>query len=100
LFQPVKGILFRFSPLPGGGFPGEIIERASEAGVIANEPTIETCETKECTDVFEFSGGRPICDTPQLDGVHSKLTSLKMDAKVLNLILLELAFLRFEKELI
>src|SRR5882724_4203462 len=76
LFQPIKGVLFRFSPLPGGGFLGEIVERASEAGIVTNEPTIKTCETKECADVFEFYRSRPICDTSKFDGVHSESASL------------------------
>src|SRR5882724_8604094 len=84
LFQPIKGVLFRFSPLPGGGFLGEIVEGASETGVVANEPAIETCETKECANVFELCGSRPIRDTPEFDGVHSKLAGLETDAKVFN----------------
>jgi len=100
LFQPIKGVLFQFSPLPGGGFPSKIIERTSEMGVIANESTIETCKTEKCANVFEFCGSRPICDTIEFDGVHSELAGLKTDAKVLNLILLEFTLLGFKEKLI
>jgi len=100
LFQSIKGVLFQFTPLPGGSFPSEIIERSSKMGVITDKLTIKTCETKESTDIFEFSGSRPIYNTPKFDGVHSKLASLKMDAEVFNLILLKFTFLWFQEKLI
>src|SRR5882724_11037572 len=100
LFQPIKGVLFRFSPLPRGSFLGEVVKRASKAGVVTNELTIETCKTKECMDVFEFCRSGPICNTSKFDRVHSELASLETDTKVFNLILLEFTLLWFEEELI
>jgi len=41
-------------PLPGGGFLGEIVEGASETGVVMNEPTIETCKTRNARTVLSL----------------------------------------------
>src|SRR5882762_3051440 len=60
--------------------------------------TVESGETEEGTDIFEFIRDRPIHNSLEFDGIHGELTSLKMKTKIFDLVLLELAFFWFQKE--
>ena len=76
LLQSVEGILFRFTPMPGVYLFCEVIQWSSKAGVVTDEAAIESSETEEGTDVFEFLWSRPVRDSLEFDGIHSELTSL------------------------
>ena len=64
-------------------------------GVIVDEASIESSETEEGTDIFEFLRDGPICNSLEFDGIHSELTGLKTKTKIFDLVFLELAFLWF-----
>ena len=86
--------------MPGVYLFREIIQWLSEMRVIADEASIESSETEEGTDVFEFLRDGPIHDPLEFDGIHSELTGLKTKTEIFDLILLEFTFLRFQKEAI
>ena len=86
--------------MPGVYLFREIVQWSSETGVVVDEASIESSETEEGTDIFEFLWDGPIRDSLEFDRIHSELTGLKMKTKIFNFILLELTFLWFQKEAI
>src|SRR5882762_5547878 len=84
--------------MPGVYLFREIIQWSSKVRVVVDEALIESSETEEGTDVFEFLRDRPIRDSLEFDGIHGELTGLKTKTKIFDLILLELAFLWFQKQ--
>jgi len=77
LFQPIEGVLFRFSPLPGGGFLGEIVEGSERDGVVMNEPTDRNLlKPRNARTSLSFAGVGQSAIPLSFNGVHSELAGL------------------------
>jgi len=80
------------------GFVGEGIEGVGNIGEVMDELPIEVHKAKEGLNLLYLCRGRPFCDSTDLHQIHGNMVFQDDQSKVLNLLLLELAFLWLEKQ--
>ena len=92
-FQEIKRGLTRGGPIPSQVFLSKVNQGAGDVGIVQNKPLVEVGKAQEGANIFDFSGGRPACDTIKFDRVHGQLTRFD---KVFNLISGEFVFLKLQ----
>jgi hypothetical protein len=76
------------------------MEWVGDLGEVLDEAAVEVGKPDESSDVTERLGDRPVADSFNLGGVHADLSLMDNQAQVLDLGLLELAFLGSEVEIV
>ena len=95
-FQGSEGIIARAVPGPGMGFLGEVQKRTSGVRVVQYKASVEICESKEGSDVFDCRGGRPIRDSGYFDWIHGQGSRFDYHSQVFDLSNVEGTFLQLE----
>jgi hypothetical protein len=88
------------SPVPSGGFPGEVEERAGDFGVIWNEITIVSGEAKELANFGWVMRGFPLSYTVKFTWIHTHLVPSNDYAQVLDFVFGKFALGGLEVEVI
>ena len=70
-FEDVERGLTSGGPVPREVFLGEVDKGLCDVGVVRNETVVEVYKAKEGSDILDFLGGWPACNSIQLDGIHS-----------------------------
>ena len=96
--EGIEGGLTSGGPVPRQVFLGEVNERSGDIGVVRNKASVEVGEAEERSDVFDFLGGGPACNTIQFDRIHGKLSRFHNHSEVFHFGGSEATFLQFEME--
>jgi hypothetical protein len=96
LLQGIEGGLAFLGPGSRRGLVSELCEGYRDIQVVWDETTIEVGKAKERLYVLHFSGHRPLEDGLDLVQGHTKTFGGEHKAKILNRILVELAFVRLD----
>src|SRR5258708_20245172 len=97
LLQGIEHLLLSWAPDPPLGLVGEGIEGASNIGEVTDKLPIEVHKAKEGLDLLDLHWGWPLHDSMDLHWIHTDVVLQNDQSKVLDLLLLELAFLWLEK---
>jgi len=78
----------------------EVKERVCYHRKALDEPLVEVDKSRKSLDICPVLGNRPFMDSIHLDGVHRDFIFQDNKFQVFDLLLLELAFLRVQKQLV
>jgi hypothetical protein len=88
------------TPYKGYILFGEVVKQLAYLGKVLDKASVEIGKPDETSDFFEFRGWCPISDGLYLDRVHGNFTGADDQSEVVNMGLLEFAFLGLEIKIV